>query len=389
MTVELSNPSAATLTVFHSTDSIAEAPWNAVIGATPSAQYGSLRTFESASTLGAKPHYFVLGSRDRPLAVAIGYLARTARQCERITRPLLGRAQFLAAALVKFLGPTLILGLRPTHGPALLTDTHLAPDSQKSNLHQLCSQIEGFADEHGLTLAVVGLTDHDQALIGVLRESDFNETLSYPTAELKVCWDSWDGYLQHLKPTRRKFVRREIKTFATAGCRIRRLEAGEPVPSEFYDLLQQHQLRKNNRAAQYSSTLLDELRSNLPRNALIYLAEDHDRLLGFMGVLWKDTVAALPYLGIGSNARASEMFVYFNLIFYQLARDAPGIGLERILYGSAVYQAKRLRGCSIVPTRLFVRPRKRVTRAVSGAAIELHRRWYERKFSHLYARSTS
>lgn len=384
MTVECRNPSPASLTVLHSTDGIAEAPWNEIIGATPSAQYGSLRTYESTSTLAAKPHYFVRGSRNRPLAVAVGYLARTAKQCERITLPLLGRARFLAPALVQCLGPTLIMGLRPMYGPALLTDVRLAGEIQKSNLHNICGEIENWADEHGLALAVAGLTDHDQAVIDVLRQRDFDETVSHPSAELEVCWDTWDGYLRHLEPGRRKSILREIKTFASSGCRIRRLEAGEPVPSACYDLLRQHQLRKNSKTAVYRRTLLDELRKNLPNNALVYLAEHEGQLLGFMGIVRKETVAAAAYLGIASNARASNLFVYFNLVFYQLAREAPRIGIDRILYGSSVYHGKSLRGCKVVPTRLFLRPGRAVTRMVSKRAIELHRQWYDRKFRYLY-----
>jgi len=270
------------------------------------------------------------------------------------------------------------------YGPALLTDGHLDGGVQRSNLHNICGEIENWADEHGLTLAVAGLTDHDQAVIEVLRQRDFDETVSHPTAELEVCWDSWDGYLRHLKHGRRKSIRREAAIFASSGCRIRRLDSGEPVPSACYDLLWQHQLRKNNRTPLYHRTLFNELHKNLPNDTLVYLAEHEGRILGFMAVVRKETVAATAYIGIESNVRASNVFMYFNLAFYQLVRDAPGIGIERILYGTSVYQGKSLRGCRVVPTRLFIRPGRALARRLGKRAIEVHRQWYARKFRYLY-----
>jgi predicted N-acyltransferase len=169
------------------------------------------------------------------------------------------------------------------YGPALLTDVHLEGGIQRSNLHNICGEIENWADEHGLTLAVTGLTDRDKAVIDVLRQRDFDETVSHPTAELEVCWDSWGGYMQHLKHGRRKSVRREVNTFASSGCHIRRLDTSEPVPSACYDLLRQHQLRKNNKTPLYSGGLFSELRKNLPHNASVYLAEHEGRILGFYG----------------------------------------------------------------------------------------------------------
>lgn len=386
---ECVDPTAASLTVLHSTDDLVPGPWNATVGATPSAQYGSIRTYEATNTTGVKPHYFVLGGTNRPLAVAIGYLASTTKQCERITRPLLGRARFLAPVLVDCLGPTLILGLRPMYGPALLTNGHLDGGVQRSRLHAICGEIENWADEHGRTLAVAGLTDHDQAVIDVLRQRDFDETVSHPTAELEVCWDSWEGYLRHLKHGRRKSIRREVATFASSGYRIRRLDPSEPIPSACYDLLCQHQLRKNKRTLLYHKSIFNQLRKNLPNDTIVYLAEHEGRILGFMGVVQKETAAATAYIGIAPDVRASNSFLYFNLAFYQLMRDAPGIGVERILYGTAVYKGKSLRGCKVVPTRLFIRPSRALARRLGKKAFEAHRRWCDRKFHYLYTSAPS
>ena len=376
-----------TLSLCHSVEELPQAPWDATIGETPSAQHGSLKTYETTNTLATTPHYFVLGERNQPSAVAIGYLSRTAEQYERIARPLLGRAQFLTPALVNLLGPTLILGLRPTYGPALLANNTRSKETQISNLHSICGHIEDWADDQGLSIAVVGLTDHDQAVIETLREREFHETFGHPTAELDVCWNSWDGYLQILKGKRRNVIRREAKTFASSGCRIRRLEMGEPMPSVSYDLVRQHQDRKKSKTPPYRKSLFAELCQNLRNNTLIYLAEYEDQTLGVAALLYKDSVAAAAFLGIASEVRATNMFVYFNLAYYRLVRDAPALGIKRILYGTNVYQGKSQRGCKVIPTRLFVRPRKSLARVINIKAIECHRHWYERKFSHLYTQA--
>ena len=78
------------------------------------------------------------------------------------------------------------------------------------------------------------------------------------------------------------------------------------------------------------------------------------------------------------------MFVYFNLCFYHLVREAPALGIDRLLYGTAVYQGKMLRGCSMVPTRLFLRPARAVTRVVGKSVVRFHHWWYQRKLHGLY-----
>ena len=162
---------------------------------------------------------------------------------------------------------------------------------------------------------------------------------------------------------------------------------GEPMPSVSYDLVRQHQDRKKSKTPPYRKSLFAELCQNLRNNTLIYLAEYEDQTLGVAALLYKDSVAAAAFLGIASEVRATNMFVYFNLAYYRLVRDAPALGIKRILYGTNVYQGKSQRGCKVIPTRLFVRPRKSLARVINIKAIEYHRHWYERKFSHLYTQA--
>jgi len=359
-----------------------EAPWNDIVGATPTAQHGSLKTFESTSALGLRPIYFALGGVERPNAVAIGYLATEKAHYAQLAKPLLGRATRLAPALVRMLGPTLVLALRPSYGAPILADSRCNQREQESLLNELLNDIESYAGEQGLSLAVVGTTPRDQAINLVLRNRAFEETQSYPTAELEVTWKSWDGYLMHLKAGRRKTIRRESAVFDSSGCSIRALDPSEPLPKNLYALFQEHYQRRNSRPAAYNEHFLEDLRQNLPHNSRIYVAEVDDRAVGFSVALWKDQTAAAVFIGIGHDAREQNIFAYFNFI-YELVRDAPALGLKRIHFGSTAYDAKRFRGCTISPAGLFLRPASRLTRLVGGPAIAAHRRWYERKFRHL------
>jgi len=368
--------------VFSSIKEAAEAPWNDVVGAAPAAQHGSLRTFESTSTSGMLPIYFSLGGTECPAAVAVGRLATDTSHYAQLAEPLLGRATLLTPAIARIIGPTLILALRPSYGAPILADSRKYQGGEESLLNELCGAIEDYADEHGLSLAVVGITPQDQAITTVLRNRDYRETQGYPTAELNVRWSSWDGYLMHLKIKRRKMIRRETEAFNAAGCKIRVPARSEPLPRDLYTLLQEHYQRRNGRPAPYNKSLLQDMRQNLPGNSRIYLAEMNDRILGFMAALWKDDTAVAAYIGIGQQVRAQNFFVYFNFI-YQLVRDAPPLGLKRILFGSTVYDAKRLRGCSIMPTCLFLRPAGGLTRLATRPVLAMHRHWYQRKFRHL------
>jgi len=368
--------------IFSSVSEAREAPWNDVVGATPTAQYGSLKTFESTSALGIRPVYFALGGVERPTAVAIGYLATEKSHYVQLALPLLGRATRLAPVLARMLGPTLVLALRPSYGAPILADSQRSRGEQESLLNQLCNAIEAYADEQGLTLAVVGITPRDRAIKNVLRSRDFQETQSYPTAELEVSWHSWDGYLMHLKGRRRNTIRRESAVFDGSECSIRTLDLSEPLPKNLYALFQEHYQRKNRRQADYTENFLEDLRQELPHNSRIYVAEVDNRTVGFSVALWKDQTAAGVFIGISHDAKAQNTFVYFNFI-YELVRDAPALGVKRILLGSTAYDAKRYRGCTISPACLYLRPASRLARLVGRPAMAIHRRWYERKFRHI------
>jgi len=384
MTLNTAMKTSAPSAIFSSVTEVREASWNDVVGATPTAQYGSLKTFESNSTMGAQPIYFALGGAEHPTAVAIGYLATDITHYAQLVRPLLGRATRLAPTLVRMLGPTLVLALRPSYGSPILADSRRSQREQEALLNELLDTIENYAGEQGLSLAVVGTTPRDRAINHVLRKHVFLETQSYPTAELEVSWNSWDGYLMHLKAGRRKTIRRESAVFDGAGFRIRALDLSEPIPQNLYTLFQEHYQRKNRRPAPYNEKFLEDLRRNLPNNSRIYVAEMEDRTVGFMAALWKDQTVAAVFIGIGDDAREQNIFAYFNFI-YEMVRDAPALGWKRIHFGSTAYDAKRSRGSTISPAGLFLRPAGRLSRLVGGPAIAAHRYWYERKFRHLFA----
>jgi hypothetical protein len=382
MILTIATNTGAPTAILSSVTEAREAPWNDIVGATPTAQHGSLKTFESTSALGTRPIYFALGGVERPTAVAIGYLATEKSHYAQLARPLLGRATRLAPALVRMLGPTLVLALRPSYGVPVLADSQRSQREQESLLNELLNDIESYAGEQGLSLAVVGTAPRDQAINQVLRNRAFQETQSYPTAELEVSWNSWDGYLMHLKRRRRNTIRKESAVFDGAGCRIRALDPSEPLPKNLYTLFQEHYQRRNSRPAPYNEHFLEDLRQNLPDNSRIYVAEMDDRTVGFMAALWKDQTAAAVFIGIGHDAREQKIFTYFNFI-YELVRDAPALGWKRIHFGSTAYDAKRFRGCTISPAGLFLRPASRLTRLVGKPAMAAHRYWYERKFRHL------
>lgn len=371
------------LVVHRSARELSPEEWNAIAGIHPMAQHGVLATYECANTHESKPYYFLRTRDGQPVAAAVGYLGDTVESCGLITTPLLGRARFLGPALMQGLGSMLIACLRPSCGAALLVDPTLDVGQRRAELQGLCAQLEEYADDNNISLALAGLTHRDQLLHEVLQSRGYDGTMQYPTAEMPINWKDWGGYLQGFPAARRKMIRREKRIFEKAGGRVRRLRREDALPDGLISLLHNHYRRKCGRDAPYERELLEALRKNLDEDVIFYVAEVEEQILGFVSFVRNGNLATAMLVGINEEAAASNFFVYFNLCYYRIACDAPHLGIDRVLFGTTVYQAKRLRGCEIVPMRFYLRPRKGLLRAVSGPAIRLHRSWYEKKLGAL------
>lgn len=68
-----------------------------------------------------------------------------------------------------------------------------------------------------------------------------------------------------------------------------------------------------------------------------------------------------------------------HFLIFEARRGDQVLGIRRIWYGDAAYQAKLLRGCELVSSPIFYRPRTAGGRGLARLYMPAHRAWYRRK----------
>lgn len=199
------------------------------------------------------------------------------------------------------------------------------------------------------------------------------------SATLDIGWDSFDGYLARLGPSRRHTVRRELERFRRSGLRV--TEAGLADSADILgELASPLQAKYGHRMA--AAALTEQFRAQadeLDRESWVLLCWRRDRPVGFTCFFrWGDTLygraAGFDYDAVAGAA------AYFNLAFYRPIAHAIATGARRIHLGLASWEAKVLRGARLDPHWLWIVPPTR-WRSSWGRRVppqvEGHRRWLE------------
>ncbi len=178
------------------------------------------------------------------------------------------------------------------------------------------------------------------------------------SAALEVDFDSFDGYLAGLSPSRRHTVRRDRARFAASALTVREARLSEccrdlarlaaPLQEKYRHRLSVRQLEADfRRQAQ-----------ELDSCSWVLLCQRRGRPVGFTlfyrweGVLY-GRAAGFDYPEVQGTA------AYFNLAFYLPIEHAIATRAGRLHLGLASWGAKVLRGAELEPTWLWIVPPRR------------------------------
>ncbi len=315
------------------------------------------------------------GPVDAPEAVIVG--VRTDRDAERPVESLLfGRAGRLAARL-RLLGSLLVVG-SPIGQDSGIAFRAAAPLPERVAV--LCDALERWSTNRRLGTSLLAVRAADafaEALPAAWRSS---ASFARTTAELEVRWQDFDGYLATLRSRNtRGTVRSERNRNARSGVVIRSVGVDAVSARALQRFGEAHYRRKNGVDAGLPADMLERALPRMADHVTILEAVRAGTRCAMLAVVRSGRVAWPGWLGIEAADRPND-FTYFNLGYYELVHRAPALGIERILYGNSVIDAKLARGASRMPMRFVVRPRSLVRKLLTAAALALHRRLLARKF---------
>jgi len=355
--------------------------WDALVPDNAMCSHGWLRTVEETCDVALRPTYFVIEEARRLRAATWCYRLPATKTVLTIDDLMFGRARGVANALgLTFLPAVLCRPMAGYEGHVLV---HPAVDaaSAASMGRALVDALEALASSDGTGLAFSCLTDRQAGLLDLLAERGYRRTLQFPVSYLDVRWDSFSGYLEHVKSRSRGTagsIRSEINRARKAEVVVERLHDPAPSEARLIDLASGQMRRTAGRPFPFRAGFFTSLARNLGEGAHVYAAFKEGSLTGFSLMLERGGVAHVPFIGLDPG-RSKQDPSYFLLAYDRPIMDAIAQGFSRVHFGEALYEFKRRRGCSTFGTWCCYRASSPARHLLVGRWFAFHSLWMKLK----------
>jgi len=355
--------------------------WDALAPDNPMCGHGWLRTVEQTCDVALRPAYLVIEDSGRLLAATSCYRLPETRTVLTVDDLMFGRARRVAKALGLTFLPALLCCPIASHGANVLVHESVDAASARILRCALLDALEAIASSEGTGVALSGLTDREADLLGILEKRGYRRTLQFPVSYLDVQWDSFSGYLDHVKPrsdrTARN-IRNEINRARRAGVVVERLRDPSPSEERLIELASAQMRRKTGRPFPFRAGFFTTLARNLGERAHVYAAFKDGSLVGFSLMLERGGVAQVQFIGVDPE-RARRDLSYFVLGYDRPIMDAIAAGFSRIHFGEALYEMKRRRGCHTFETWFCYRASSPARHLLVGPWFAFHSLWMKVK----------
>jgi hypothetical protein len=229
-----------------------------------------------------------------------------------------------------------------------------AHDSE--TLHRFVDGVCRMARERAArTVVFQYLGPESRDLTTVLAASGFDVFPAAHRAELPVRWGGLAGYLESFPTRRRNKLKYEIRAMSASGLRFE--TRGLPPDDDELVTLRRALMVKYGSPddPERERRWFDRVRACFPaQDVYVVVARDDTRAVAFtLFVRTGDTLTAL--LTGADYGSPTAQYVYFGTCFYAAVQLAADLGTRTIEYGMGAEQAKRARGCTLVPLRWAVR----------------------------------
>jgi predicted N-acyltransferase len=355
--------------------------WDALVPDNALCSHGWLRTVEETCDVALQPAYLVIEEARCLRAATWCYLLPATRTVLTVDDLMFGRARGGANALGLTFLPAVTC--RPIAGYEGHVLVHPAVDAASATFMRraLVNALEALASSEGTGLAFSCLTDREAGLLDLLAERGYRRTLQFPVSYLDVRWDSFSGYLEHVKSHSRRTagsIRNEINRARKTEVIVERLRDPAPSETRLIDLASGHMRRTVGRPFPFRAGFFTSLARNLGERAHVYIALKEGDMTGFSLMLERGGVAHVVFIGLDPG-RSKRDPTYFLLAYDRPIMDAIARGFSRIHFGEALYELKRRRGCSTFGTWCCYRASSPARHLLVGPWFAFHSLWMKMK----------
>jgi predicted N-acyltransferase len=362
--------------------SVSDKEWDALAGEDVTNSHGWLRTFEDTHAETPDRRYILVRGSAGLVATAVCSLRHRARGHGEVEAARFGRLKKIASLLSRLFLPRL------NCGPPLLLSNQIPEEERRHVLDRLLDAIEAEAERLGAGVSFAPVPEQERELLSALRGRGYNCTDSSPLAHLDIRWRSFEEYLRFLATISRnskRTVSEQIKGLRRSGIRIERIVDVSRHSARLHELMNAHCLRYNGISFPFTAAFFSHLKEQLGDDAVIYAAVRDDTLLGACIMIRRRRVGSVRMIGV-DRAAAGNSFIYFNIAYYAPIRDAIEWGIERLYFGTTMYEIKLRRGCRMARMFTLHRFSSRYQNLVSKPLFWIHSFWFRLKLRPMWRR---
>ncbi|MEV6006190.1 GNAT family N-acetyltransferase [Streptomyces sp. NPDC051976] len=248
--------------------------------------------------------------------------------------------------------PAVALGARGSdHGVRFALESPVPPDEVMRALPRLLATAAAELGCRGYGILSLTAAEERMMRSAAADEGYHQVLLGADAVQTPVPADSYDAYLQTMSSNRRRGLRREMKLYRESGLRTT-VQSG---PESISDQLAEFQARLRTKhdmpdAEALTRAEFADLRETVGDHSLVFRAERDGRLVGFAMCLHDRERQEIYGRSVGfDDADPASRYCYFVLAYQEIPAWSARHGISRIWYGMSTSEAKRARGCTLVP----------------------------------------
>lgn len=341
--------------------------------------YGWLRIIEETFLDPVEHCYLLARANGKLLGGVACHVHQQSQDVFTLDDSIFGRFKFLAARLGLSILPSLVCGPQRAYGQHFIFDEHLDSAERQIVASALFDALEREAEDRCITITFNNVMAEEQELLEMLNNRGFSKTVNFPLNYLEIRWKNPAGYRKSL--AKRRLVK-EINRNRKAGVEISQLDSVELYKDRLHELLDENYQKYNGKPLPVRKDFFSLCKEYLGSEANVYVAEKRGQIVGTIIMFHRNAVAYMTDVGVDHRATGND-FTYFNLTYYRPVSDAIGMNINRIYYGTMMYQMKARRGCTTTETYLYHRPRHRLFRLLLVPLFAVHgalKAWFIKRY---------